>query len=55
MQNYHHPENVDQYPVAMAYVPWQQQATVFEDLNAAFYIGTIFPELEKPFVGRRCV
>ncbi len=56
MPNYNnYNECIDQYPVGMAYVPWQQLTSVFEDLNAAFYIGTIFPELEKPFTGRRCV
>lgn len=55
MQNYNRNEYIDQFPAAMAYVPWQQSTNVFEDLNKAFLVGTIFPELEKPFTGRRCV
>ena len=42
-------------PLAMAYVPWQHLSSIFEDLDAAYKKGTIFPELEKPFTGRRCV
>ena len=42
-------------PIAMAYVPWQHLTNVFENLEEAFKVGTIFPELEKPFKGRRCV
>ena len=45
----------DQFPVAMAYVPWQQMTSIFEDLEKAYCYGTIFPELNKPFTGRRCV
>ena len=28
---------------------------IFENLDQAYKTGTIFPELEKPFTGRRCV
>lgn len=45
----------EQFPVAMAYVPWQNMTRVFENLEEAFRIGTIFPELDQPFTGRRCV
>ena len=55
MQNYKNNEYFDKFPVAMAYVPWQQLTNVFENLEEAFKIGTIFPELEKPFKGRRTV
>ena len=48
-------EYIDKFPVAMAYVPWQHLTNVFENLEEAFKAGTIFPELEKPFKGRRCV
>ena len=37
---------------AMAYIPYQQFNTIYspeQGLNA----GTIFPELDKPFYGRR--
>ncbi len=47
-------ENFDKFPVAMAYVPWQRLTHIYEDLDEAFENGTIFPELNKPFVGRRC-
>lgn len=49
-----HPSDRD-FPLAMAYVPWQQFEKLFDDLEKAYQIGTIFPELNKPFVGRRCV
>ena len=42
----------DTYPIAMAYVPWQE----FKDLHdpdRGLHAGTIFMELEKPFTGRR--
>lgn len=35
-------------PIAMAYVPWQNFNQVY-DLTKALYVGTIFPELNKPF------
>lgn len=41
-------------PVAMAYVPSQTFKTTFE-LCKALQVGTVFPELYKPFCGeRRC-
>lgn len=43
------------FPIAMAYVPWQEHPTLYEDLEEGFRSGTIFPELNKPFTGRRCV
>lgn len=39
-------------PLAMAYVPWQTFSHTFE-LCKAFQAGTIFPELCKPFCGKR--
>lgn len=44
---------VEQFPVAMAYVPWQTDARTFETLQEAYQKGTLFPELYKPFTGRR--
>ena len=38
------------FPVAMAYVPWQEWEDVYE-LCEGFEIGTICPSLNKPFVG----
>lgn len=42
-------------PLAMAYVKWQHFDKVYDDLEKAYRIGTIFPDLNKPFTGRRCV
>lgn len=39
-------------PLAMAYVPWQYLKDVYEPDQALRY-GTIFPELDKPFLGKR--
>ena len=44
---------MEQFPVAMAYVPWQKNCNMYENLDDAFKIGTVFPELNKPFTGRR--
>lgn len=38
--------------VAMAYVPWQIFTRAYEP-QKALMAGTIFPELDKPFVGRQ--
>lgn len=42
----------DTFPVAMAYVPWQYFHMTY-DLHKALMAGTIFPELHKPFCGKR--
>lgn len=61
MQNYRMSEpmvshnTIDNYPIAMAYVPWQNLTEVYQNLQEAFNAGTLFPELNKPFTGRRCV
>ncbi|MCI5557603.1 MAG: spore coat associated protein CotJA [Dorea formicigenerans] len=36
----------------MGYVPWQNLHTLYEP-DKALQVGTIFPELNKPFEGRR--
>ena len=41
-------------PLTMAYVPFQQFHTTFE-LHKALQVGTVFPELCKPFCGKRGV
>lgn len=38
-----------EYVVGMAYVPWQNMGTTYE-LDKALEVGTIFPELDKPFL-----
>jgi len=39
-------------PLAMGYVPWQNFGCTYEPMEG-LRAGTIFPELEKPFYGRR--
>ena len=41
-----------QFPVGMAYVPWQEWRSLYE-AEKGFHIGTIFEELDKPFKGIR--
>lgn len=45
---------MDEFPVAMAYVPWQYMNQIYEDLGDALEIGTLFPELNKPFMRGCC-
>ena len=52
MQDYRQMTYVDQFPIAMAYVPWQSFHTIY-DFREGLSRGTIFPELDKPFCGRR--
>ncbi len=40
------------FVVAMAYVPWQKFGPLYE-AEKGLMAGTIFPELDKPFLGRR--
>lgn len=44
--------NRKEYQVAMAYVPWQYWTRLY-DLERGFCEGTIFQELNKPFLGVR--
>lgn len=55
MQDYNFDEYFDRFPLAMGYVPWQHLCTIYENLEEAYQRGTIFPELDKPFTGRRGV
>ena len=41
-------------PLAMGYVPWQNFGCTYQPMEA-LQAGTIFPELDKPFYGRRGV
>lgn len=43
---------VDNLPLAMVYCPMQEFNTTYE-LGKALQMGTIFPELCKPFCGKR--
>ncbi len=42
--------SMDNFPLAMAYVPMQHFKNVYE-LDEGLSYGTIFPELNKPFMG----
>ena len=55
MQDYFKENQMDSFPVAMSYVPWQHFDKMYDNLEKAFNAGTIFPELNQPFTGRRCV
>ena len=55
MQDYSFNEYFERFPIAMAFVPWQQLNKIFENLDEAYCTGTIFHELEKNFTGRRCI
>ena len=55
MHHHHHSmDALGQFPIAMAYVPWQRFGQTY-DLSKALCAGTIFPELDKPFCGKRGV
>ena len=44
-------EHMQKLPLAMAYVPMQKFGKVYEPARG-FQLGTIFPELCKPFCGK---
>ena len=44
---------VENYPIAMGYVPMQQWRQTYS-IDDGFMRGTIFPELDLPFVMGRC-
>ena len=43
---------IDSLPLAMAYVPMQKWKTIYNN-DVALNRGTIFPELDLPFLGGR--
>lgn len=43
-----HTKNIEDMPIAMAYVPYQQWKNIYEP-NEALKRGTIFKELDLPF------
>lgn len=45
---------IDSFPIAMAYVPWQTWENIYE-ADMGLKQGTIFKELDKPFVCGRGV
>ena len=54
MQKYLYEKSFDEKVIAMAYVPWQHFVKLYDNPEEAYCEGTIFPELNKPFMGRRC-
>ena len=44
---------LEEMPLAMAYVPWQNFGTMYP-VQQAIRQGTLFPELNLDFMGRRC-
>lgn len=44
----------DETPLAMAYIPFQQWGETYE-ASVGFKKGTIFPDIDKPFVGKGAV
>lgn len=52
--SYYSMDALGQFPIAMAYVPWQRFGQTY-DPSKALCAGTIFPELDKPFCGKRGV
>ena len=51
---YYSMDALGQFPIAMAYVPWQRFGQTYDPAKA-LCAGTIFPELDKPFCGKRGV
>ena len=47
-----HSDPLAAFPIAMAYVPWQTFHSLYE-FRKGLCSGTIFPELDKPFCGKR--
>ncbi len=45
------PDSLAGMAIAMAYVPWQFMHETYEP-EKALQCGTIFPELNKPFLGK---
>lgn len=48
--NSYYERNREKEVLAYPYVKWQKMEQVFEDLGDALKSGTLFPELEKPFL-----
>ena len=45
---------LDSLPLAMAYVPIQEWETPY-DVKTGFERGTMFPSLDKPFIGKEAI
>ena len=44
---------LDSMPLAMAYVPWQKWEDIYSP-EEGFARGTIFAQLDKSYIGRKC-
>jgi hypothetical protein len=44
----------DKVATTMAYVPFQTDTTMYKPETALKY-GTVFPDLNKPFLGGKCI
>ena len=47
-------EPIENAVLAMAYVPMQDYGALYDE-NAALNAGTLFPELDKPFCGKKAL
>lgn len=45
---------IDSFPLAMSYVPMQRWGDLYS-ADVALSRGTVFSELDKPFLGRRAL
>lgn len=55
LQNRHYSScEIDNLPLAMAYVPWQKFRNLFPNEFESLKHGTIFKELYLPWTGRSC-
>ncbi len=52
MCDHDHSCKCDDFPIGMGYIPWQEFKNL-HDPEKGLHAGTIFMELEKPFIGRR--
>lgn len=41
----------EKFPIAMAYVRWQELGKMYQP-ELSLVRGTLFPDLDKPFMGR---
>ena len=44
---------LDSMPLAMTYVPWQKWEDIYSP-EEGFARGTIFAQLDKSYIGRKC-
>ena len=54
MQDHSHENNIDKFPVAIAYVPWQRFDNMYDDLEKAYCTSPIVPDLRSPYERMRC-